>query len=72
MNNKTNLLEDYVNFVDTTKKQKYFKIIIILFVVIISLFLFFLLFKNHTKYYLYKYIDTYIIFRVNRSVIILY
>ena len=34
MNIKTNLLEEYVNFVDITKKQsKYFKIILILFVV---------------------------------------
>ena len=42
MNIKTNLLEGYVNFVDSTKKQnKYFKIIIILFVVILCLFLFF-------------------------------
>ena len=36
MNIKTNLLEEYVNFVDNTKKQnKYFKIIIILNVIII-------------------------------------
>ena len=35
MNIKTNLLEDYVNFVDNTKKQnKYLRIIITLFVVI--------------------------------------
>ena len=34
MYNKTNLLEDYVNLVDLTKKQnKYFKKILILFVV---------------------------------------
>ena len=46
MNIKTNLLEEYVNFVDSTKKQnKYFKIIIILFVVILCLFLFFVLFN---------------------------
>ena len=46
MNIKTNLLEDYVNFVDTTTRQnKYFKIIIILFVVITSLFLFFVSFN---------------------------
>ena len=46
MNIETNLLEDYVNFVDLTKKQnKYFKKIIILFVVILSLFLFFVLFQ---------------------------
>ena len=42
MNIKTNLLEDYVNFVDNTKRQdKFFKTIIILFAIILSLFLFF-------------------------------
>ena len=46
MNFETNLLEEYVNFVDNTKKQnKYFKIIIILFVVTLSFFLFFILFN---------------------------
>ena len=41
MNIKTNLLEEYVNFVDTTEKQnKYFKIIILLITIIIALFLF--------------------------------
>ena len=46
MDTKTNLLEDYVNFVDNTKNQnKYFKIVIFLFVVFLCLFLFFLLFK---------------------------
>ena len=46
MNIKTKLLEEYVNFVDNTKKQnKYFEIFIILFVVILCLFLFFVLFK---------------------------
>ena len=46
MNIKTNLLENYVNLVDTTKKQnKHSKIFIILVVVFIFLFLFFLLFK---------------------------
>ena len=46
MNIKTNLLEDYVNVVDVTKKQnKYFKIIITLYVVILCLILFFVLFK---------------------------
>ena len=46
MNFKTNLLEEYVNFVDTTKKQnKYFKIGIILLAMILFLFLFFLLFQ---------------------------
>ena len=45
MNIKTNLLEEYVNFVDNTKKQnRYFKIII-LFAVILCLFLFFVLFN---------------------------
>ena len=40
MNIKTNLLEEYVNFVDTTKKQnKYFKIF--LFSIVIIVFLFF-------------------------------
>ena len=44
MNIKTNLLEEYVNFVDSTKKQyKYFEIIIILIVIIMFLFLFFVL-----------------------------
>ena len=35
MDIKTNLLDDYVNFVDSTKKQnKYFKTIIILIAII--------------------------------------
>ena len=43
MNIETNLLEDHVNFVDSTKKQNtYLTRLIILFVVIISLFLFFI------------------------------
>ena len=41
MNIETNLLEEYVNFVDTT----FFKIIIFLIVIIIALFSFFVLFK---------------------------
>ena len=42
MNIKTNLLEEYVTFVDNTKKQnKYFKKFIILIVLIMFLFLFF-------------------------------
>ena len=46
MNIKTNLLEEYVNFVDTTKKKnKYFKTGIILLAIIMFLFLFFLLFQ---------------------------
>ena len=45
-NIKTNLLEQYVNFVHVTKKQnKYFELIIILFMVNLCLFLFFLLYK---------------------------
>ena len=40
MNTKTNLLEEYVNFVDNTKKQnKYFKINMFL-IVIIMFFVF--------------------------------
>ena len=50
MNIKTNLLEEYVNFVDNTKKQnKYFKISIILFVIILFLFLSIVLFKYHIQ-----------------------
>ena len=46
MNIKTNLIEEYVNFVDITKKQnRYFKLSINLIVIFIFLFLFFLLFK---------------------------
>ena len=46
MNIKTNLLEEYVNFVDNTKKQnKYFKIFIILIVLIMFLFLCFVLYN---------------------------
>ena len=46
MNIKRNLLEEYVYFVDSTKKQNTYLIrIIILFVVNISLFLTFLLFN---------------------------
>ena len=41
MNIKAILLEEYVNFVDNTKKQnKYFKIIMVLIVIIMFLFLF--------------------------------
>ena len=48
MNIKTNLLEDYINFVDTTTKQnKYFKIFKLLLTFIISLFFFFYLKKNN-------------------------
>ena len=48
MNIKTNLIEEYVNFVDNTKKQnKNFKIFIILLAIITVLSLFFVLFKNN-------------------------
>ena len=44
MNIKTNLLEEYVNFVDNTKKQnEYFEIFLFLIAIIMFLFLFFLL-----------------------------
>ena len=50
MNNKTSLLEDYVNFVDRTKKQNtYFKLNIVLFVITIPLFLLFVLFKYRNE-----------------------
>ena len=50
MNNKTNILEEYVNFVDNTKKQnEYFKINIILFLVLLCLFLFFVSFKYNIE-----------------------
>ena len=46
MNNKTNLLEEYVNFVALKRKQNlYLSRFIVLFMVIISLFLIFVLFK---------------------------
>ena len=65
LNIKTNLLEEYVNFVDTTKKQnKYFKIVISLIVIVIGLFLFIFLFKYNTKWYLYKYRNNYIIIHI--------
>ena len=45
-NIETNILEDYVNFVDTkTRQNTYFKKYIVLFVLFITLFLVFLLFK---------------------------
>ena len=45
MNIITNLLEEYVNFVDNTKKQnKYFKIFFLI-TIILFLFLCFVLFK---------------------------
>ena len=50
MNIKTSLLQEYINFVDTTKKQNnYFKIGIILLAIIMFLLSFSVLFKNLTK-----------------------
>ena len=50
MNIKTDLLKEYVEFVDNTKKQKKFlKVFIILFVIIMVLFLFYVTFKYLTK-----------------------
>ena len=47
MNIKTNLLEEYVNFVDSTKKQNiFFKLSIFSIANIISSFLCYLLFKH--------------------------
>ena len=47
MNIKTNLLEEYVNFVDNAKKQnEHFKIFLILIVIIMFVFLFFVLLYN--------------------------
>ena len=41
MNIKTNLLEEYVNFVDNTKKQnKYFKLFLFLIAIIVFFFMF--------------------------------
>ena len=46
MNIKTNLLEEYVNFVDNTKKQnKYLKIFLFLVVIIMFLLIFVLLYN---------------------------
>ena len=50
MNFETNLLDEYVSIVDNTKKQnKYFKSFLFLIAISMFLFLFFVLFKNHTK-----------------------
>ena len=50
MNINTILLEDYVNFVDSTKKQnKYFKMVITLIAMLMFFFVTFLLFQYHTK-----------------------
>ena len=47
MNIKTILIEEYVNFVDNTKKQNnYFKIFMILIVIIKIMFLFFVILYN--------------------------
>ena len=37
MNIKTNLLEDYVDFVDNTRENTYFEIFLILFTIYVSL-----------------------------------
>ena len=59
MNIKTNLLEEYTNFVDVTKKQnKNFKIIISLIVVILCLFLIFVLFKYLNEQHIFSTTNT--------------
>ena len=51
MNIKTNLLVEYVSFVDNTKKQnKNFRIILFLMVLIMFLFLCYVLFIKLCKY----------------------
>ena len=51
MNIKTKLLEEYVNFVDNTKKQnKYFRLFLFLMVLIMSLFLCYVLFIKLCEY----------------------
>ena len=58
-NIKRNLLEEYVNFVDLTKKQnKYFRIVIILFTVTMLFFLSFVSLKYRTKCFSCKYKNT--------------
>ena len=55
MNIKTNLLEEYVNFVDSTKQQTKFLwicTIILIFIVIILVIL--RVFRYNTNWYLYK------------------
>ena len=50
MNFKTKLLEEYVNFVELSKKQnKYFKIIIFLITITIVLVLSFVFFKYYNN-----------------------
>ena len=51
MDIKTNLLEEYVNFVANTKKQnKYFRIFLFLMVLIMFLFLCYVLFIKLCEY----------------------
>ena len=55
MNIEKNLLEDCINFTDLKKKRKrYLKKIMPFFVIIVCLFLFFVLFKFKSKYFLYN------------------
>ena len=69
MNIKTNLLEEYVNFVDSTKKQnKYFKFINFL-IAIITVF-FYLNINQNSIYRIYS--NKYNIIRMRINVIILY
>ena len=50
MNIKTDLLEEYVNFVDVTKKRNiYFKKVILLVAIIVALVLLFVLLKHLTE-----------------------
>ena len=50
MNIKTNLLEEYVNFADNTKKQnKYFKAFLKLIAIFMFLFLFFVSFYYNSN-----------------------
>ena len=51
MNIKTNLLVEYVNFVDNTKKQnKYFEIFLFVVAIIMFLFLIFVLLRYSSNY----------------------
>ena len=50
MNINKNLLEDYVNFLDTTTKQKIYIFICFYYIFV---FIFFLLFKNLNEYYFF-------------------
>ena len=69
MNNKTILLEEYVNFDDLKKKQKrYFKIIIVLFVFILCLFLLFVFFLKMIQSNIYTNIRRILIFLVYEEV----